>query len=306
MARHLKPLLGNVHAHKLTPEGVRKAMRDIEAGKTAKQVKTKARGLARVKGGPMAARDCIGLLRSVLNWAVEDGLIASNPAATIKLKASNTRDTILEGPEDYKALFEAIQSLEATKQIRHAVADAVRVIALTGARRGEVTGLCWKHVNTKSREIVLPPLAHKSGRKTGKPRVIPLPAMAADIIARQPEGGPNDLVFQPAKGNGPLNLNQPWRKIRKAAGLPEALGLHGLRHSMASALAMGGAQASEIQAALGHTTIAMSAKYVHWADKARAALAEKAAAPALAGLAQAQGNEGAEVVDLTNAKGGKK
>ena len=39
--------------------------------------------------------------------------------------------------------------------------------------------------------------------------------------------------------------------MRKEADLPETLGLHGLRHSIASHLAMGGAQAAEIMTAMG-------------------------------------------------------
>jgi hypothetical protein len=71
---------------------------------------------------------------------------------------------------------------------------------------------------------------------------------------------------------------------------------------MASMLAMNGAQASEIQAALGHATITMAARYVHFADEARAALAERAAAPAVAALAAASGKPTADVVSI-NRKG---
>ena len=69
--------------------------------------------------------------------------------------------------------------------------------------------------------------------------------MAAQaIIARQPEGEPDDFVFAPARGDGALALSKAWRKVREEANLPPTLGLHGLRHSVASHLAMGGAQAS--------------------------------------------------------------
>ena len=165
------------------------------------------------------------------------------------------------------------------------VADAIRLIALTGCRRGEAAGLRWRHVDLKHGRIVLPPQSHKTGRKTGKPREIILPAEAQKIIARQPEGSPDDFVFAPARGDGAIALSKAWRKVRKEADLPPTLGLHGLRHSIASHLAMSGAQAPEIMTAMGHRQLSTVQRYIHFAQNAREVLAERAASVALAGMA---------------------
>jgi len=178
----------------------------------------------------------------------------------------------------------SLDRLEHEQQIRSAAADAIRFIALTGCRRSEATRLKWSYVNLKAGEVKIPVKSHKTGGKTGKPRVIGLPAAAHAIIARQPAGEPDDLVFQPAKGIGVISLQKPWLAVHKAADLPQGLGLHGLRHSTASHMAMAGAEASQIMQALGHRNLATSQKYVHWAKNARQALAEKAAAVALAGM----------------------
>jgi hypothetical protein len=74
--------------------------------------------------------------------------------------------------------------------------------------------------------LVLPPTAHKTGRKTGKAREIGLPAVAQAIIARQPDGKPDDYVFRPAKGDGAMALSKIWRAVRAEAQLPEGIGLH--------------------------------------------------------------------------------
>ena len=198
--------------------------------------------------------------------------------------------------EGYARLFATLATMETERRLRPAVADAIRIIAMTGARRGEITGLRWQHVDLKNGRIVLPAGGHKTGRKTGKPRVIHLPAAAQQIVACQPEGGPDDFVFSPSKGEGPVSLAKPWRVIRAEAGLPEGIGLHGLRHSLATLLAVGGAQAAEIMTSLGHRQMSTTTRYLHFADAARAALAERAAAPALAGLAAASGRKAAVVV----------
>jgi integrase len=302
--RHLRPLLGKRHCHKLEAEDIRRAFGAIRDGKTAATVKTKKRGLARVTGGEGTARRAVRLLRAIFAWGVAEKMIASNPAAGVSVGTDGERETVLEGADEYARLFTTLEKMEAEKRLRAPAADAIRVIALTGARRGEIVPLRWRHVDLKAGKITLPPASHKTGRKTGKPRVISLPAAAQEIIARQPNGEPGDFVFRPAKGEGAMSLAKPWRAVREEAKLPEGIGLHGLRHSMATLLAMGGAQAAEIMAALGHKQLSTSQKYVHAADKARAALAERAAAPALAGLAAAAGKPAAEVVPMKGGKGG--
>jgi integrase len=154
--------------------------------------------------------------------------------------------------------------------------------------------LRWRHVDLQRGRIVLPPQSHKTGRKTGKPREIILPSEAQKIVARQSEGRPDDFVFAPARGDGAIALSKAWRKVRKEAELPPALGLHGLRHSIASHLAMSGAQAPEIMTAMGHRQLSTVQRYIHFANTAREALAERAASVPLSGMNaghQATGDE---------------
>lgn len=295
--RHLKPVLGKTYADKLTPEAVHKAAKAIGEGKTAGTIKTRQRGLARVKGGAGTARMAITLLRAALKWAVSARLISHNGAEGVSAGVSGTRDTIMRGPEDYENLFRTLDTMEAERRLKGPVADAIRVIALTGARRGEIAGLRWQYVDLRAGQITLPPSHHKTGRKTGKPRVIGLPTAAQQIIASQTAGKPDDYVFPPASGDGPVNLSKPWRAIRAEAGLPEGIGLHGLRHSLASHMAMQGAAAAEIMTTLGHRQMSTAQKYVHFAQDARVALAEKAAAMVTGAL------KGAAKADVVSIKG---
>ena len=279
--RHLRPLLGRRHAHSLNGEEIKRSFNAIREGSTAKDEKTRKRGRARVTGGPGTARMAIELLRSIFNWAN----VKPNPCDGVKTGSSGTRETILEDSDAYRRLFATLDRMETERRIRSPVADAIRLIALTGCRRGEAAGLRWGNVDLKQGRILLPPQSHKTGRKTGKPREITLPAEAQKIIAQQSEGGPDDFVFSPTRGDGAIALSKAWRKVRKEADLPETLGLHGLRHSIASHLAMGGAQAAEIMTAMGHRQLSTVQRYIHFAQNARQVLAERAASVALAGMA---------------------
>lgn len=295
ITRHLIPLLGRKVADKLDADAVRKAFTDIRDGKTAVDTKTGPRGRAIVKGGEGAARMAVRLLKAVFAWAVDAKLLKANPAASVKVGSDGKRDTVIESAQDYAHLFGTIQTLEDQMKIRRPVADAIRVIALTGARRGEITGLRWRHVDMPKGVIVLSSKEHKTGRKTSEARTIGLPAAAQALISRQPGGGPDNFVFQPAKGKSPVSLAKPWRVIRAAAGLNPVLGLHGLRHSLATMMAMEGAQAAEIMATLGHRNLTTSQRYIHMAQDKRAALAERAAATISEALT---GEKRADVVPL--------
>lgn len=227
ITRHLKPLLARKIADKLTAEEIRKAGLDIERGKTAGTFKTGPRGLARVTGGPGAARMAIRLLKSAYSWAQENSLVSVNNAALVKVGKDGNRNSTLS-LTDYKALFNTLDELENTLQIRPEVADAIRVIALTGARRGEIAGLKWSSVDLKKGVIEIPYLEHKTGKKTNEPRVIGLPAAAQEIIAGQKSPTQSEFVFPPAGGSGPINLSKPWRKVRHRAKLSSEIGLHAL------------------------------------------------------------------------------
>lgn len=284
ITRHLQPLLGREIADNLTDEQVLKAHRAIKEGKTAARVKTKARGLAKVTGGEGTANKCVILLSAAYSWAIKNKFAKSNPAAEMHFGNSGVRDTIMGDAKDYGRMFDTLQTMQNKKRIRSSAADAIRFIALTGARRGEATGLRWQWVDLKSGLITLPPRAHKAGHATGKPRIIALPAEAQAIIARQPAGEPEDFVFKPAKGEGPLSLGNVWPAVRDEAKLPANLGLHGLRHSIGTHLAMAGASAVELMETLGHRQISTTLRYVHFAENARSTLAERGAAVAMAGL----------------------
>ncbi len=300
--RHVRPLLGSKIADKLTENDVRRMQRSVAEGATAATIKTKARGVSRVKGGTGTADKAVLILRAAYSWAVSEKLLDKNPAVDIEVAPPGKRETIIESAEDYSKLFKALDAMEREHRMRPAVADAIRFVALTGARRGEVVGMKWRHVELRNGRVVFPPREHKTGRRTGAPRIIMLPSQARDIIARQGEGEPDDYVFRPAKGDGPMSMQKPWQQVRKEAGLPDDLVLHGLRHSVGSHLAMAGGSTVELMHALGHKQVSTTLRYVHLADNARSTLAERAAAVALAGMNSDQPR--AEVLPIPNAKGG--
>lgn len=270
--RHVRPTLGAKVAVALTARDIEDAFGKIKSGKTQATVKTRKRGVARVTGGRGTAKKAMQLLGAALEWARID----PNPVRDVDLGRDRVR-RLLANVNEYRAAFETLDAFEQSGEVRPVEADAIRVIILTGARRGEIAGLPRDYLNRAGDMLVLPPGTHKTGEETGEEKIIALPDEAQAIIQRQPAG---PVIF-PVDGS---TLGRAWMKVRKAAGFPANFGLHGFRHSVASHLAMGGAEAAQIMTQLGHKDMATSQKYIHWAAENRKVLAERAALPALAGM----------------------
>ena len=285
--RHIKPLIGDRLVSEIDMRLVEKAFREIADGKTRCDLPSgRKHGRSLVKGGDGTARMAIRLFRAILGWGEKAGLVQAETVAAarhVDIGRDGRRDTILDDPKAYARLWETIDRLSDPGRIqvggfviRPDVADAIRLIILTGARKSEITRLTWDQIDLSSGIISLAPDRHKTGRKTGETRIIGLPNIAIDFLKRRSPTCPNERVFKPSRGDGTIELSKAWRQIREKADLPPTLGLHGLRHSLASHMAMDGASASEIMTALGHRDISTSQRYIHWAKDSRQRLAENA------------------------------
>jgi Arm DNA-binding domain len=63
--RHIKPLLGARSVGAVTRHEIEQFLHKIAEGKTRADIKTRRRGLARVRGGKTAANRCVGLLGAI-------------------------------------------------------------------------------------------------------------------------------------------------------------------------------------------------------------------------------------------------
>jgi integrase len=241
--RHIIPLLGRRTVKDLTTADLRAFMRDVIAGRTKADVKTVKRGRAIVEGGPGTASRTMGLLGGILSYAVDEGLRAENPANGIVRPADNRRKARLDA-EGYRILGECLQRAEATGETWQAVA-AIRIIALTGCRRGEIEGARRAEIDLAGQTFRF------ADTKTGESiRPLGLPTVRAfrDALARS-EG---EHVFPNARGETGhfKGLPKAWARIMgdKLPGVtPQTL-----RHSFASMSDDLGYSVATTGALLGH------------------------------------------------------
>jgi integrase len=210
--RHIVPLLGNQIAEDLSKADVTKFNRDVTLGKTAKTVKTKARGLARVTGGAGTAKKCVNLLSAIYNYGINNlGCLTQNPCEGVRRIKDGKNERYLS-KDELAILGSALIEAEA-RGINNTVTDVIKVLALTGCRKKEVLELKTSEVNQEVECFRLSdPKAGETGRLCGEGAY----KIIAPRIMEQ-----SKWIFPALRGtSGPfVGLPKHLKRICKDAGL---------------------------------------------------------------------------------------
>lgn len=269
IARHIKPLLGNRLVIDLTRADLTKFMRDVAGGKTARRDRSGKNGArVEVKGGMGTASRTTGFLGGILTYAVDEGIIPTNPMRGVKLPADNVRDRRLSADE-YRALGRALTGDAAAVDTPQAITGAW-LLALTGCRLGEVSTLRWAEVDDAGGCFRL------TDSKSG-PSVRPVGRPAFDVLADAMRVAGNPYVLPALRKTGHYNgLAGAWVRFMDRAGL-SGVTPHTMRHSFASVAGDLGYSESTIAALLGHAGSTVTSKYIHRLDSVLVAAANKVA-----------------------------
>jgi integrase len=258
--RHIIPLIGTRRVKDLARVDINKVLKDIMAGKTRAEVKTKKlRGKAIVRGGAGTATRTVGLLGGILTYAVDAGIIETNPAHGIKKPKDNVRNRRLTEAE-YRTLGQMLHEAEANEKYAVTV-DIIRQIALTGCRRSEMISLMWIEADTDASCMRL--VDSKEGESI---RPIGLPVV--EYLEERRKTAAGTYVF-PGQGedNAFGSFPNHWEQIFKDSPLA-GVTPHVLRHSFASIANDLGFTEVTIAALVGHSKGSVTSKYIHTLDTA--------------------------------------
>lgn len=283
---HIIPLIGSLKILEVERQDIARVMRDVAAGKTAKDEKTKIQGRRIVRGGEIVANRVQALLSKMFELA-EDWKFRppnSNPCRGAKRFAEHKIERFLSFDE-LARLGMALAAAEEGRLVRdteaasgasqnnhkgvgdkrrkprsenpYAVA-AIRLLLFTGCRLGEILELQWSNVDFERRLLFLPD--SKTGAKT-----VYLSEAALNVLSLTERREGNPYVFPGKRLSEPLrSIRNPWEHICSAARL-EDIRLHDLRHSFASIGAASGLSLPMIGALLGHSQPTTTARYAHLA-----------------------------------------
>lgn len=218
------------------------------------------------------ANQVLGLLRRMLEFAAEQGLLEDAPAIRSE-RGSRKPATPAPDEEDLEILLRSAERLTAAG--RYQGTDLVLMILLgldAGLRPGEVAGLRWCDVELKHSRIIvrnsrasagnsdLPPKAGEAGA------VYLTERLKARLAAEQRRVGGRGTAYvcRDAEG-GPLftvTVSKRVADIHEDAGLEVRRG-HRMRHWAASRLINQGATLEQTSAHLRHSDLQVTQRYVH-------------------------------------------
>lgn len=268
---HILPAFGNVKICQLH----RGAIKALLSAKLSS-------GLA-----PDSVRLIHATIRAMLNAAVDDGVILSNPANRLGKVLRLVRSKATR-QEEIKALDRDQLSalLSATLEVDASLYPLCVTLARAGVRIGEALALQWQDLDFPKREIRVARAISNTGEigtpKSGHGRTVDLSMAARDVLQRHrakleaawlkrkpevtedgtavPKGEMPSWVF-PSGAWTPMdhaNVGKRFKRALKAAGLPLHHSPHDLRHTFASLLLQHGESPVYVQRMLGHASITLT------------------------------------------------
>ena len=238
----------------------------------------------KLKDMPYRANRVLALLSKMMNLAIDWGWRADNPCRRIPRFQEEKRDRWLSTDE----LERLCMALD--KHPNQVSANAVRLLLLTGARRGEVLSAGWEEFDLE-RGIWTKPSHHTKQKRTEH---VPLSAAAMQLLVNMKKQATGEVLFPGQTPGEPLReIKKFWSSVQRTAEIKNAR-LHDLRHTYASHLVSAGMSLPIVGRLLGHTQPQTTARYAHLADDPLRQATNRFASI----LAGAQKRQSAEVIPL--------
>ncbi len=213
---------------------------------------------------PAGANRVLDILRQIFNYAMECGHLGSNPARGVRHNP-RPRVTRFLSKDEVRRVYAALDSHRGRGSGQQQ-ADIIRLLLLTGCRKGELVELRWEEVGDGVLRL--------ADSKTG-PRTVFLSRAAQALIDRQLRNGSPYVFPSPKDESRPRSSELSlWRKVRREAGI-EDVRVHDLRHTFASHAVMRRVSLPVLSQLLGHSRDRMAMRYAHVGDREAEAAAER-------------------------------
>jgi integrase len=208
---------------------------------------------------PKTVNNVLMILRSMLKKAVEWGVLEKLPCNI----------TMLPVPKRVMAFYDFVDYERLIEAARRRGSAAVVMVLLggdAGLRLGEIVALEWADVDLVRRRLTVQHSdwrGHVTCPKGGRARVLPLTQRLVAALKAHRHLRSSRVLALP--DGTPMHRDHVIKAIRGAertAGLRQA-GVHILRHTFCSHLAMKGAPVRAIQELAGHADLSTTQRYMH-------------------------------------------
>lgn len=233
---------------------------------------------------PYRANRVLALLSKAFSLAIHWRWCIENPVKGIERYKEHGRERWLS-PSELTRLMAVLGG-----QSHQRAANAVRLLILTGARRGEVLSATWDQFDLE-RGVWTKPSHHTKQKET---QHVPLSEAALGLLSGMKPEASSRFVFPGRSPDEPLkDIKRFWVAVCRQAKI-EGARIHDLRHSYASNLVSQGVSLHIVGSLLGHTQPRTTFRYSHVADGALREATDRFAGM----LDEASKGEAGEVVPL--------
>jgi integrase len=259
----LRPILGRLRVDQVGRAEIERMRDAVAVGKGV--TKPEKRSGSVIMGGKGVAAQCVALASAIFTFADKRGICKLNPARGVAKEPVQKLERFLAFDE-ISRLADALEA-EAAKSGNPIPTAAIKLLMLTGCRKGEIVGLHWSHVDFERRLLRLP----QAKETKGEGKIVHLSPPALALLESLPHLAGNPYVIPGRRAvSGSAAIDRTWARVRRGAGIPDVR-LHDLRHSYASIAAAGGASLLMIGRLLGHRNTVTTERYAHLsADPLRA------------------------------------
>jgi integrase len=211
-----------------------------------------------MKSTPYQANRVLTMISKMFNLGIEWKMADSNPATGIKHYDEHARDVWLRLPQ-LRRLEAALANMD-----DQVIADAIRLLLVTGSRVSEVLRATWDQFDLDRAEWTKP--SHHTKQK--KTEHVPLSSAAMNILTRLHERTGSGVYLIPGLEDHRVDLRRPWANVCKEAGLGDDVHIHDLRHTFASILVSSGQPLNTVGKLMGHTQSKTTERYAHLSNDA--------------------------------------
>jgi integrase len=181
--------------------------------------------------GKITMNRCRSALSALFVWAMKKGRVESNPTVGTEIHEEHARDRFLTDDE-LRSVWNALDADD--------YGDIVRLLVLTGQRRGEIADLKWSEIDFERNVIALPPERTKNGLR----HEVPMSTAVRSIFSAR--ANTSDRVF----GTG-VQWHRRHQALIKKSGVV-GWTLHDLRRTASTGMGELQVQPHIIECVLNH------------------------------------------------------
>ena len=219
---------------------------------------------------PTTKKTYLSTLTPLFNWAIRQGTLSASPCKWVRVPRIPETAPRSLSLEEVERICKGIRSDGSRPKVNQKAGmwliPIVRCNVYLGLRSGELVNLQWRHICFDKRQLFV---RNEQGfqTKSRRNRALPLSGTVLQLLAHLHQERRSEYVFPSAGGNQlhAQYLSRSFKRYCLRVGIEKAC-FHSTRHTAATLLAANGCPLESIRKYMGHSTVRVTEKYIHFGE----------------------------------------